>query len=223
MGPDDSCFGSCSCFGSASGFDFGGVSFSCACACVELDCPEDLPAGRVPAALGRGLSSCLGITDPGCPDGVWAFGVPGIWGVPPVDTTWLGDRCVPGDTEFRRVWLLHLPPTLARPLKLKADISAFYAILAIFNLAAFASYAANSQIAKNQAGKNNKYEYKASRFTILAVLKPVLPSLLFLQSAYLRRKLLRSILPVLSARPVPVRKDRPFDRSRSILKYKHYP
>ena len=99
----------------------------------------------------------------------------------------------------------------------------FFAILAIFNLAAFASYAANSQIAESRACKNNKYQYKASRYTILAVLKPVLPSLLYFRSAYLRRKLLRSISHALSARPVPVRKDRPSDRSRKILKYKNYP
>ena len=99
----------------------------------------------------------------------------------------------------------------------------FYAILAIFNLAAFASYAANSQITKSRDGKDNKYEYKASRYTILAVLKPVLSSLLYLRSTHLRRKLLQSVFSALPARPVPVRKDRHFDRSRSILKYKHYP
>ena len=99
----------------------------------------------------------------------------------------------------------------------------FYAILAIFNLAAFASYAANSQITKSRDGKDNKYEYKASRYTMLAVLNPVLSSLLYLRSSHLRRKLLRSVFSALPARPVPVRKDRHFDRSRSILKYKHYP
>lgn len=99
----------------------------------------------------------------------------------------------------------------------------FYAILTIFNLAAFASYAADSQIAERTAGKNNKYKYKASRYTILAVLKSALPRLLWLRSVYLRRKLLCSVFSALSARPVPIRNDRPLDRSRTILKYKSRP
>lgn len=99
----------------------------------------------------------------------------------------------------------------------------FYAILAIFNLAAFASYAANSQITNLRADKHNKYEYKASRYTILAILKPALPPLLYSHSAYLRQKLLCNILSALPARPIPVRNNRPPDRSRSILKYKNHP
>ena len=99
----------------------------------------------------------------------------------------------------------------------------FYAILAIFNLAAFASYAADSQITQRRADKHNKYEYKASRYTILAILKPDLPLLLYSRSAYLRRKLLRNILVALPARPVPARNNRSPDRSRSILKYKNHP
>ena len=99
----------------------------------------------------------------------------------------------------------------------------FYALLAIFNLAAFASYAADAQISILREDKHNKYEYKASRFTILAVLKPALPSLLYTHSVYLRRKYLRSISSALSARPIPVRNNRPSDRSRTILKYKNHP
>lgn len=99
----------------------------------------------------------------------------------------------------------------------------FYALLTIFNLAAFASYAADSQISALRANKHNKYEYKASRFSILAVLKPALPLLLYTHSAYLRRKLLRCISVAFSARPVPIRNNRPTDRSRTILKFKNHP
>ena len=99
----------------------------------------------------------------------------------------------------------------------------FYALLAVFNLAAFASYAANAKIINLRAGKHNKYAYKANRFTILAALKPALPLLLYAHSEYLRRKYLHSIFAAFSARPVPIRDNRPSDRSRTILKYKNHP
>lgn len=99
----------------------------------------------------------------------------------------------------------------------------FYAIMAIFNLTAFAAYVADSQIAERTESKGSKYKYKASRYTILAVLKPILPLVLYLPSAYLRRKLLRNALSALSARPVPIRSNRLPDRSRTILKYKNRP
>ncbi len=99
----------------------------------------------------------------------------------------------------------------------------FYAILAIFNLAAFAAYSANEKIANLRSGKHNKYDYKASRYTILAVLKPVLPQLIYSRSDYRRRKFLKDISASFAARPVPIRSNRPSDRSRSILKYRNYP
>lgn len=99
----------------------------------------------------------------------------------------------------------------------------FYAILAAFNLATFAVYSDNENISSFKVNKHNKYEYKASRYTILAVLKPVLPELLYSGSEYRRRCLLRNILSSFAVRPVPIRNNRPSDRSRTILKYKNHP
>ena len=84
----------------------------------------------------------------------------------------------------------------------------FYATLAVSNMAAFAGYLAEAQIAEKQAGKGNKYAYYPNKSVILATLKDHLIAAIALDNPFERLWHLNTIQKTLSARPVPKRPGR---------------
>ena len=79
----------------------------------------------------------------------------------------------------------------------------FYATLAVSNMAAFAGYLAEAQIAEKQAGKGNQYAYGPNKSVILATLKDHLIAAIALDNPFERLWHLNTIQKTLSARPVP--------------------
>ncbi len=88
----------------------------------------------------------------------------------------------------------------------------FYATLAVSNMAAFAGYLAEAQIAEKQAGKGNKYAYYPNKSVILATLKDHLIAAIALDNPFERLWHLNTIQKTLSARPVPKRPGRSVPR-----------
>lgn len=88
----------------------------------------------------------------------------------------------------------------------------FYATLAVSNMAVFAGYVAEAQIAEKQEGKDNKYVYAPNKSVILAALKDHLIAAVALDSLFERLKHLEMIRKMLSASPVPKRPGRSVPR-----------
>lgn len=100
----------------------------------------------------------------------------------------------------------------------------FYATMLLSNIAAFASYIAQSDIEEKQRLNGNKYEYKYNRNVVIAALKDNMIAVVVAPSKREKHRNLEIIYKRLSQRPVPIRPGRSIPRPpRSTKRKKPHP
>ena len=97
----------------------------------------------------------------------------------------------------------------------------FYAMMTVSNMLASCLREANGKIKKEQAQKENRYEYQANVNHAVGVLKDRLIGILIADDLLTRKHLYRELVSEITWRIVPIRPDREVSR-KNYLKKPHF-